>query len=99
VILEGILVLALEPVRALLDVKVFVDSDADVRVLRRLSRDIKERGRDFDAVVEQYFHTVRPMHFGFVEPSKRYADLIIPHGGQNDIAIEMVAGAIQKRLR
>lgn len=99
VILEGILVLALQPVRELLDVKVFVDSDADVRVLRRVSRDIKERGRDFDSVVEQYFRTVRPMHFGFVEPSKRYADIIIPHGGLNDIAIEMVAGAIQKRLR
>jgi uridine kinase len=99
VILEGILVLALEPVRELLDVKVFVDSDADVRVLRRVSRDIKERGRDFDGVVEQYFRTVRPMHFGFVEPSKRYADIIIPHGGLNDIAIEMVAGAMQKRLR
>ena len=99
VILEGILILALEAVRDLLDVKVFVDSDADVRVLRRVSRDIKERGRDFDGVVEQYFRTVRPMHFGFVEPSKRYADIIIPHGGLNDIAIEMVAGAIQKRLR
>jgi len=99
VILEGILVLALEPVRELLDVKVFVDSDADVRVLRRVSRDIKERGRDFDGLVDQYFRTVRPMHFGFVEPSKRYADIIIPHGGLNDIAIEMVAGAMQKRLR
>jgi uridine kinase len=99
VILEGILILALEPVREMLDVKVFVDSDADVRVLRRVSRDIKERGRDFDGVVEQYFRTVRPMHFGFVEPSKRYADIIIPHGGLNDIAIEMVAGAVQKRLR
>jgi len=99
VILEGILILALEPVRELLDVKVFVDSDADVRVLRRVSRDIKERGRDFDGVVEQYFRTVRPMHFGFVEPSKRYADIIIPHGGLNDIAIEMLAGAVQKRLR
>ena len=99
VILEGILILALEPVRELLDVKVFVDSDADVRVLRRVSRDIKERGRDFDGVVEQYFRTVRPMHFGFVEPSKRYADIIIPHGGLNDIVIEMLAGAVQKRLR
>ena len=91
-------VLALEPVRALLDVKVFVDSDADVRVLRRLSRDIKERGRDFDGVVEQYFRTVRPMHYGFVEPSKRYADIIIPHGGLNEIAIEMVAGAVRQKL-
>jgi uridine kinase len=85
-------------VRRELDVKVFVDSDADVRVIRRLSRDIKERGRDFDGVIEQYFRTVRPMHFGFVEPSKRYADIIIPHGGNNDIAIEMVAGAVRQRL-
>jgi uridine kinase len=98
IILEGILVLALEPVRRELDVKVFVDSDADVRVIRRLSRDIKERGRDFDGVIEQYFRTVRPMHHGFVEPSKRYADIIIPHGGNNDIAIEMVAGAVRQRL-
>ena len=98
IILEGILVLALEPVRRELDVKVFVDSDADVRALRRLSRDVKERGRDFDGVIEQYFRTVRPMHFGFVEPSKRYADIIIPHGGNNEIAIEMVAGAVRQRL-
>src|SRR5207244_13626162 len=73
-----------------------LDSDADVRVLRRLSRDIKERGRDFDGVVEQYFRTVRPMHYGFVEPSKRYADIIIPHGGNNEIAIEMVAGRTEE---
>ena len=99
IIVEGILVLALEPVRDELDVKVFVDSDADVRVIRRLSRDIKERGRDFDGVIEQYFRTVRPMHYGFVEPSKRYADIIIPHGGNNDIAIEMVAGAVRQKLR
>ena len=98
IILEGILVLALEQVRRELDVKVFVDSDADVRVIRRLSRDIKERGRDFDGVIEQYFRTVRPMHYGFVEPSKRYADIIIPHGGNNEIAIEMVAGAVRQRL-
>jgi uridine kinase len=99
IILEGILVLALEQLRALIDMKVFVDSDSDVRVIRRLSRDIKERGRDLDGVIEQYFRTVRPMHFGFVEPSKRYADIIIPHGGNNDIAIEMVAGAVRQRLR
>ena len=98
IILEGILVLALEAVRKELDVKVFVDSDADVRVIRRLSRDIKERGRDLDGVIEQYFRTVRPMHHGFVEPSKRYADIIIPHGGNNEIAIEMVAGAVRQRL-
>ena len=98
IILEGILVLALEAVRRELDVKVFVDSDADVRVIRRLSRDIKERGRDFDSVVEQYFKTVRPMHYGFCEPSKRYADVIIPHGGNNDIAIDLLAGVVRQRL-
>jgi len=98
ILLEGILVLALEPVRRKLDVKVFVDSDADVRVIRRLSRDIKERGRDFDGVIEQYFRTVRPMHYGFVEPSKRYADIIIPHGGNNETAIEMLVGALRARL-
>ena len=97
-IVEGILVLALEPVRKLLDVKIFVDSDSDVRVLRRLSRDIKERGRDFDSVVEQYFKTVRPMHYGFCEPSKRYADVIVPHGGNNDIAIDLLAGVVRQRL-
>jgi len=98
-IVEGILVLALEPVRKLLDVKIFVDSDDDVRALRRVSRDIKDRGRDFDGVLEQYFRTVRPMHLGFVEPSKRHADIIIPHGGNNDIAIEMVAGALRQKMR
>ena len=98
VIAEGILVLALEPVRRELDMKVFVDADDDVRVIRRLSRDIKERGRDFDGVIARYFRTVRPMHYGFVEPSKRYADIIIPHGGNNDIAIDMVAGAVRQRL-
>ncbi|GAC1341822.1 MAG: uridine kinase [Myxococcales bacterium] len=98
IIVEGILVLALEALRALIDVKVFVDSDADVRVIRRLSRDIKERGRELDSVIDQYFRTVRPMHFSFVEPSKRYADIIIPHGGNNEIAIEMVAGAVRARL-
>ncbi|MBS2023314.1 MAG: uridine kinase [Deltaproteobacteria bacterium] len=98
IIVEGILVLGLEPVRKLLDVKVFVDSDSDVRVLRRLSRDIKERGRDFDGVIDQYFRTVRPMHFGFVEPSKRWADVIIPHGGNNDVAIDMVAGLVRSRM-
>jgi uridine kinase len=99
VIAEGILVLAIENVRRELDMKVFVDADDDVRVIRRLSRDVKERGRDFDGVIAQYFRTVRPMHYGFVEPSKRYADIIIPHGGNNDIAIDMVAGAVRQRLR
>jgi uridine kinase len=98
IVLEGILVLAIEAVRKELGVKIFVDADDDVRIIRRLTRDIKERGRDFDAIVTQYFKSVRPMHFGFVEPSKRYADIIIPHGGNNDVSIEMVVGAIRARL-
>lgn len=98
VVVEGILVLALEPIRHECDVKIFVDADDDVRVIRRLSRDIKERGRDFDSVIDQYFRTVRPMHNGFVEPSKRHADIIIPHGGTNDTAISMVVSALRTRL-
>lgn len=98
VVLEGILVLAIEPVRHELDVKIYVDADDDVRVIRRITRDLKERGRDFDAVVAQYFKSVRPMHYGFVEPSKRWADIIIPHGGQNETAIGMVVGSVLARL-
>ena len=98
VIIEGILVLAIEPVRRLLDLKVFVDTDDDVRVLRRIERDVRDRGRTLSSVVEQYFRTVRPMHLGFVEPSKRFADIIIPHGGSNDVAIDLVAGAVRARL-
>jgi uridine kinase len=98
VVIEGILVLAIEQVRKLLDIKIFVDTDDDVRVLRRIERDVRDRGRTLQSVVEQYFRTVRPMHLGFVEPSKRFADIVIPHGGGNDVAIEMVAGAVRSRL-
>ena len=98
VLLEGMLVLGIEPIRDLLDVKIYVDAEDDVRVLRRLTRDVKERGRDFDGVVAQYLRTVRPMHHGFVEPSKRHAHIIIPHGGNNTTAIDMVVGAIRGRL-
>lgn len=98
VILEGILVLGIPELVREFDVKIYVDTDDDVRVLRRLTRDVKERGRDLDGVVAQYLRTVRPMHFGFVEPSKRHADIIIPHGGQNTTAIDMVIGAIRGRL-
>jgi uridine kinase len=98
VVIEGILVLAIEQVRRLLDIKIFVDTDDDVRVLRRIERDVRDRGRTLESVVEQYFRTVRPMHLGFVEPSKRFADIVIPHGGSNDVAIEMVAGAVRARL-
>ena len=99
ILIEGILVLHMPQVRELLDVKIFVDADDDVRVIRRLMRDIKERGRDFDHVISQYFRHVRPMHFGFVEPSKRHADIIVPHGGNNETAIAMLVGALMARLR
>lgn len=98
VLIEGILVLHMEAVRSELDVRIFVDAEDDVRIIRRLTRDIKERGREFDHVVHQYFRTVRPMHLGFVEPSKRHADIIVPHGGNNDIAIDMLVGAIRARM-
>lgn len=98
ILIEGILVLHIEAVRKELDVKIFVDAEDDVRIIRRLTRDIKERGRDFDHVVHQYFRSVRPMHLGFVEPSKRHADIIVPHGGNNDIAIEMLVGALEARM-
>jgi uridine kinase len=78
--------------------KIFVDAEDDVRIIRRLIRDIKDRGRDFDRVVEQYFRSVRPMHMGFVEPSKRHADIIVPQGGDNEVAIQMLVDAIRARL-
>ena len=98
VILEGILVLAEEPLRRLMDIKLFIDTDADVRILRRLSRDIQERGRNFDSVQRQYLESVRPMHLEFVEPSKRYADLIIPEGAENEVALEAVVARVRAML-
>lgn len=98
ILIEGILVLHMEQVRKELDVRIFVETEDDVRIIRRLTRDIKERGRDFDHVVHQYFRHVRPMHMGFVEPSKRWADIIVPHGGNNDTAIDMLVGALRARL-
>ncbi|MFP4456253.1 MAG: uridine kinase [Clostridia bacterium] len=90
IILEGILVLESETLRDLMDIKVYVDTDADVRVLRRLKRDIRERGRTLESVINQYLTTVMPMHNAFVEPSKRYADIIIPEGGKNMVAIDIL---------
>jgi uridine kinase len=98
VLLEGILVLAEEPLRRLMDIKLFIDADADVRILRRLQRDIVERGRTFDSVTRQYLGSVRPMHLEFVEPSKRYADLIIPEGAENEVALEAVVARIRAIL-
>ena len=98
VILEGILVLAEEPLRRLMDIKLFIDADADVRILRRLQRDIHERGRNFESVQRQYLEWVRPMHLEFVEPSKRYADLIIPEGAENEVALEAVVARVRAML-
>lgn len=90
VVLEGILILSEEEIRDLLDIKVFVDTDSDVRIIRRILRDIKERGRSLDSVIYQYMKTVRPAHLQFIEPSKKYADIIIPEGGYNDVAIDLI---------
>jgi uridine kinase len=98
VLLEGILILAEEPLRRLMDIKLFIDTDADVRILRRLQRDIVDRGRTFESVTRQYLGSVRPMHLEFVEPSKRYADLIIPEGAQNEVALEAVVARIRAIL-
>ncbi len=98
ILLEGILILADEALRRLLDVKIFVDTDADIRFIRRLQRDIAERGRTMDSVIRQYLETVRPMHQQFVEPSKRYADIVIPEGGFNQVAIELIAARIRALL-
>ncbi len=90
VIVEGILIFADASLRALMDVKVFVDADDDTRFIRRLQRDVAERGRTVQSVIDQYLGTVKPMHLEFVEPSKRYADIIVPQGGHNDVAIDML---------
>ena len=99
IIVEGILILAERELRDLLDIKVFVDTDADIRFIRRLKRDVEERARSVPAVVEQYLSTVRPMHLEFVEPSKRYADLIIPEGGYNRVAIDMLVARVKAVVR
>jgi uridine kinase len=95
IIVEGILVLAEPDLRRRIDIKLFVDTPADVRFMRRLMRDIKTRGRTLESVVEQYITTVRPMHEEFVEPSKRYADLIIPEGGENQVAIDAIIARVE----
>ena len=99
VVVDGILVLTDPRVRALFDVKVFVDTDADVRVIRRIQRDVAERARPLQEIIDQYLTTVQPMHLEFVEPSKRYADVIVPRGGDNTVAIEMIAAKIRQRSR
>jgi uridine kinase len=99
ILLEGILILVEEPLRRLMDIKLFIDTDSDVRILRRLRRDLTERGRAFESVEAQYLASVRPMHLEFVEPSKRYADLIVPEGAQNEVALEAVVARVNAMLR
>ena len=99
ILVEGILILAERGLRELFDVKIFVDTDPDIRFIRRLERDIAERGRTSASVIQQYMSTVRPMHLEFVEPSKRYADVIIPEGGLNAVAMDMVVARIEALLR
>ena len=98
IVVEGILLFVEPALRELLDIKIFVDTDADIRVLRRIRRDIEQRGRSFQSIREQYYKTVRPMHLQFVEPSKRYADLIIPEGGENHVALDLVIGRLRHYL-
>ena len=98
IIVEGILIFADPALRDLMDIKVFVDTDADVRILRRVMRDVKERGRTLDSVVNQYLTTVKPMHEAFVEPSKKYADIIVPQGGHNTVALEMLIERIRRHV-
>jgi uridine kinase len=98
VVVEGILVFADPELRSLFDMKIFVDTDADIRVFRRIRRDMEERGRTFESVREQYYKTVRPMHLQFVEPSKRWADIIIPEGGDNEAALDMITGKLKHVL-
>jgi len=99
ILVEGILILAIPPIRELLDVKIFVDTDADLRFIRRLRRDMAERERTVDGVVDQYLATVRPMHLEFVESSKRWADVIIPEGGFNTVALDLVISRILQMLQ
>src|SRR5690554_6070825 len=98
IILEGILILEDKRLRNLMDIKLFVDTDADIRIIRRMLRDIKDRGRTLESVIEQYETVVRPMHNQFIEPTKRYADIIIPEGGQNHVAIDLMVTKIQTIL-
>lgn len=96
IILEGIMILVEAEIRKMMDIKLFVDTDADVRIIRRIKRDIKERGRTIDSVIEQYINVVRPMHLEFVEPTKRYADIIIPEGGYNKVAVDIMIAKVKE---
>jgi len=99
IVVEGILIFSEPPLREMFDVKIFVDTDGDIRFIRRLQRDIAERGRTMETVINQYLSTVRPMHLDFVEPSKRFADMIIPEGGLNQVALDMVIARVEALLK
>ncbi len=99
IIVEGILLFAIDEIRELIDLKIFVDTDDDIRVLRRIQRDIHERGRDLPSVIDQYLKTVKPMHDAFVAPSKQYADIIIPQGGHNQVALDLILTKLDHDLR
>ena len=98
IIVEGILIFEDKPLRDLMDIKIFVDTDADVRLCRRILRDVTERGRTLESVLTQYQTTVKPMHEKYVEPSKKYADIVVPEGGKNFVALDMILGRIQRHL-
>ncbi len=98
IIVEGILIFENEPLRKLMDIRIFVDTDADVRLCRRIKRDVNKRGRTLESVLLQYQETVKPMHDKYVEPSKKYADIVVPEGGKNLVALDMIMGRIQRHL-
>ncbi len=98
IVVEGILVFVEEALRQRLDVKIFVDTDADIRVFRRIRRDLEQRGRSFQSIRDQYYKSVRPMHLQFVEPSKRWADLIVPEGGNNRVALDLLVGKLLRAV-
>ncbi len=98
IIVEGILIFENQPLRELMDIRIFVDTDADIRLCRRIKRDVNKRGRSLESVLTQYKQTVKPMHEKYVEPSKKYADIVVPEGGKNQVALEMIEGRIRKHL-
>ena len=98
IIVEGILIFENEPLRELMDIRIFVDTDADIRLCRRVKRDVNKRGRSLESVLTQYQETVKPMHEKYVEPSKKYANLVVPEGGKNLVALDMIIGRIQRHL-
>lgn len=98
ILVEGILIFADEELRKLMDIRIFVDADADVRICRRMKRDVNKRGRSIESVIKQYQQTVKPMHEKYVEPSKKYAHIVVPEGGKNLVALDMIQGYIQRHL-